>query len=218
MPPETIGSNSESGFSSADVLAEAQQDDEIVDDPKVCQTVYVSVRDESDIDLLEVELVTDPNPAYATAHDVELKRRGDEWVQHEIDDLALCKLEHNPEWLPSEYDRDADLRERLPLMTEVDVQIELVAQDDAFRPEPVGTPRSISETDYDVLVVETSHTTGQTDFEIVAPQPGNTDPYVKRINHDAEAEDYKETIFEPVDVRIYNYDDNRLADHAEVPT
>jgi hypothetical protein len=45
-----------------------------------------------------------------------------------------------PDWLPDEYDPDAPLRERLPIMAEIDGGIELHVTDDRGVTEIVGQP------------------------------------------------------------------------------
>ena len=245
---ETIGPHAESGFSPTDVLAEAQQGDSIdleiqtydgpfvdvagrvenisdddggvVDDPRSARRVFVDVRDDSDVDLLKLELTYDPNSAYVLAHDVEVLDTDGEWSHYEIDDLSMCELErrNDPEWLPAEYDRDAPLRERLPIMADIDGGIELWVGD-GRTVEIVNQPQELTENGQGVFVLKTGTSFADWSYEIVVPKPENGDPFVRSVDPNQEYEDYLDSRtveLKDIDVRMYGVDHDRLEGASEV--
>lgn len=247
MSTETIGPHAESGFGPVDVLEQAEQGDDIhlemdfYDGPfetvdgvveNITETVQDDGRytlkqiyvdsDSEDIDLVNIDVLSDRQSAYVTVQgDVELKYRDDRgWQSYEIDDLAMCELEREtddlPEWLPEEYDLDAPLYERLPIMAEIEGGIELHVGDDRGIVEVVHQPHELVEKPHEVLELRTG-TSGKFGdvwiYEIVVPKPENGDAFLRSVNPDQDYEDYIDTRtreLEDIDVRIYGVDHGRL--------
>lgn len=120
-----------------------------------------------------------------------------------------------PDWLPEEYDIEADLRERLPIMAEIDGGIELHVGDDRGVIEIVGQPQEITDR-MGVLTLKCGPSFSNWDYEIVVPESENGDPYLREVDPDQPFEDYmdtRETVMSDIDVRIYGVDHGLLDDH-----
>lgn len=133
-----------------------------------------------------------------------------------MSDSAGGDAQDTPEWLPDEYDPDAPLRERLPIMAEIEGGIELHAQDDRGTVEILGSPKeltSMSLESGDRLTLKTGGGTGRHkwSWEIVVPAKG--DPVLKDVDPMQDFEAYrktKTTWMDDVDVRIYGVDADRF--------
>ncbi|OLZ39113.1 hypothetical protein A6E15_19305 [Natrinema saccharevitans] len=216
----------EGPFIDATGRVKSVEDDDggIAEDPKQARTVAVDVRDVDVVgcgvpDRLELELSHDPNSAYAVVHDLEVLDIDGERTHYAIDDLANCVLERSPEWLPDEYDPDADLRERLPIMAEIDGGIELWVGDGRTA-EIVNQPQELTEDGRGVYVLKAGTSFANWDYEIVVPKPENGDPFLRSVDPDQEYEDYLDSRtveLKDIDVRIYGVDHDRLEGASEVP-
>lgn len=127
----------------------------------------------------------------------------------------------HPDWLPEEYDPDASLRERLPVIAEIEGGIELVAGDDQGDVRNVGPPKGLNAVtweDGETLTLESGGKASQDhlwEFEIVVPAEG--EPFVRSVDPEQGHEAYqrtKKTILDDIDVRIYGVDDDRLKERA----
>ncbi|USZ73766.1 hypothetical protein [Natronosalvus halobius] len=125
-----------------------------------------------------------------------------------------------PEWLPDEYDADASLRERLPIMAEIDGGIELHVGDERGIVEIVGEPLELTENAAECYTLRTGSASkwrqGVWRNEIVVPK--EHEAVLKSVDPEQSFEDYertKKTELRGVDVRIYGIDHERLG--REVP-
>ncbi|WP_276257178.1 hypothetical protein [Halomontanus rarus] len=210
-------------FETVDGVVENITETEQDDDRYTLKQIYVD-SDSEGVDLVNIDVLSDRRSAYVTVQgDVELKYRDDrDWQSYEIDDLAMCELERGtddlPEWLPEEYDLDAPLYERLPIMAEIEGGIELHVGDDRGIVEVVGEPHELTENYADTLTLKAGGHEFNWDFEIVVPKPENGDAFLRSVDPDQDYEDYIDTRtreLEDVDVRIYAVDHDRL-EGAEV--
>lgn len=115
-----------------------------------------------------------------------------------------------PEWVPAEYDPDAPLRERLPIMANIEGGIQLHVADDRGIEEIVGEPHDITET-RGTLTLKAGGTEFNWNFEIVVPEEGEA--FLRSVNPDQDVEDYfasRTKELEGIDVRIYGVDTDRL--------
>ncbi|ELY73239.1 hypothetical protein [Natrinema pallidum] len=120
----------------------------------------------------------------------------------------------SPEWLPDEYDPDGNLRERLPIMAEIDRLrgAELHAADDRGLTKILGTPFDLEENPTGTLTLHVGGSQYNWDYEVVVPS-SDTPPFVRSVDMEQDIEDYeraKKTELENVDVRIYDVDHDRL--------
>lgn len=117
----------------------------------------------------------------------------------------------DPEWLPDEYDRDADLADRLPIMAEIDGGIELHVKGDSGTVEIVGSPQHFNDTPrYMRLCCGSS--AGDWSWEIVVPKNDDHNPRLEKVDPDQDIEAYeatKQNYLSDVDVRIYGVDAHR---------
>lgn len=122
----------------------------------------------------------------------------------------------DPDWLPEEYDRDADLRDRLAVMADIEGGIELWVSDDQGVVEIVHQPVEFLESHHEVYELRTGPTGDVSDgwnYEIVVPKSENGDPFLRSADPDQDYEDYIETRtieLRDIDVRIYGIDHDRL--------
>lgn len=122
-----------------------------------------------------------------------------------------------PDWVPEEYEPEAPLAERVPIMAEIDGGIELHVRDgERDVVEIVGSPYELSENGAGTMTLKcgANKTTGDTwSWEIVVPEDGearlmDVDPMQSM---DAYMKTKKEWLSD-VDVRIYGVDADRFVD------
>lgn len=121
-----------------------------------------------------------------------------------------------PDWLPEEYDPDASLRERLPIMADIEGGIELHVRDERGVVEIVGRPKDFRTTKWesgDTLVLQAGggRPAHIWKWEIVVPASG--EPHLKKVDPEQTMEAYmstKRTYMRDIDVRIYGVDADRF--------
>ncbi|WP_135807321.1 hypothetical protein [Halorussus marinus] len=119
-----------------------------------------------------------------------------------------------------DYDIDAPLRERLPVMADIQGGIELHAGDDRGVVEVLGRPHTIDEHVSGSMELRAGGRSDNWNYEIVVPAE-NTErgAFVREVDPMQPYEDYIDTrriALDDVDVRIYGVDDDRLEDTQEV--
>lgn len=119
------------------------------------------------------------------------------------------------EWLPEAYDPDAPLRERLPILAEIEGGIELHVRGESGTVEVVGRPK-VCNTGGDGGYMELLAGGGPRDdvwgWEIVIPRAGP--PFLRKADPNQPHEAYMATRrrwLEDIDVRIYGVDADRFA-------
>ena len=126
--------------------------------------------------------------------------------------------EDRPEWLPDEYDTDADLRERLPIMAEIDGGIELHATDDRGVREVLGSPHELTENHAGTYVLKCGGTEFNWSYEVAVTPDGEC--IIRSVDPDQPMEDYmdsKERVLDDgVDIRIWGVDVDREAAEADL--
>lgn len=124
----------------------------------------------------------------------------------------------DPEWLPDEYDRDADLADRLPIMAEIDGGIEVWGGDERGHSTILGEPHRVEENARGTLILYAGGSEFNWSYEVYVPA-SDAEPRVESVNPDQDVEAYqrtKDTVLRDADVRIYGIDHDRLED-TEVP-
>lgn len=113
-----------------------------------------------------------------------------------------------PDWLPEEYDPEAPLYERLPIMADLDGGIELHVEDGRVS-EVVGRPKDLTENHAGCYRLDAGHGSDPAEWswEIVVPKDGEArlekvDPMQ---SHDAYMRT-KSTYMRDIDVRIWGVD------------
>lgn len=115
-----------------------------------------------------------------------------------------------PEWVPKEYDPDAPLRERLPIIAGIEGGIEIHVTDEHGTTEIVGSPKHFTETEA-AGTMELSAGMGNDDsrwkWEIFLSADDEASLF--RVNPNQSMEAYMATRkrwMENVDVRMYGVD------------
>lgn len=125
-----------------------------------------------------------------------------------------------PEWVPEEYDPEAPIEERLPILPEIEGGIEVWAADDLGLKKVLGEPHEVRENHAGTLTMYIGGQKHNWNYEVVVPV-NDTAPYVREVNPDQPMEDYqrtKKTVLTDADVRIYGVDVDRLDGvESEVP-
>lgn len=119
-----------------------------------------------------------------------------------------------PEWLPEEYDPEAPLAERLPLMANIEGGIELQATGEKGVVENLRQPQDFYESDR-VQRLCCGVAFDNWEWEVIVPKKKGVDPILKKVNPNQDVEAYESTKrvwFDNVDVRIYGIDDHYLTD------
>jgi len=124
-----------------------------------------------------------------------------------------------PEWVPDEYDPDAPLAERLPVIAEMGSDAEIHVRISAASTTS-STSRKTSElfrtTGSDSIVARAS-TTGRTK----SSPPANTSPFLREVDPNQDYEAYvatRKTVGRDIDVRLYGVDVDRFEDDTPEAT
>jgi len=120
-----------------------------------------------------------------------------------------------PEWLPGEYDFDAPLYERLPLMAGIEGGIELQASNDRWT-EVLGSPTFINESSERRILMAGGANSDDWDWEVTVTEDGWSKLF--SANPEYPVEDYEATRREEMrdlDVRIYGIDTDLLEGHDD---
>lgn len=123
--------------------------------------------------------------------------------------------ENTPDWLPDEYDAEASLRERLPIIGEIDRGIELHVSDHRGTVEIIGRPKhfNVNGTGAMSLDAGTGRDNSQWNWEIRVPAEGAGEPVLWKVDPEQDVEAYegtKERWFTGLDVRIHGVDADRI--------
>lgn len=125
-----------------------------------------------------------------------------------------------PEWIPDEYDADAPLADRLPIMARIEPAIELEVQGKDGVIENVRTPQ-IFESNDQYMKLYCGVSIDNWRWEIVVPQDGGFDPRLDRVDPMQSEAKYAATkdvaYLEDVDVRIHGIDSDRFDEEGEEP-
>lgn len=123
-----------------------------------------------------------------------------------------------PDWLPEEYDPEAPLHERIPIIAELDGGVELHVSDDRVT-EVVGRPKELSENHAGTYTLKAGHRSDEHlwDWEIVVPE----DSPARLVDVDPEQsmEAYqktKSTYMDDIDVRVWGVDAEMWLERDEV--
>ena len=119
-----------------------------------------------------------------------------------------------PEWVPDEYDPDAPLAERLPVIAEMDSDAEIHVQDKRGVHYVVNQPQDLSDLPNGGLRLDCGPRIGYWSYEIVVPG-GDNEPFLREVDPDQEYEAYvatRKTIGKDIDVRVYGVDADRFED------
>lgn len=117
-----------------------------------------------------------------------------------------------PEWVPEEYDPDAPLIERLPIMAEIEGGIELHVQDKKGVVEIVGEPHELHERANGTLKLNAGGREFNWNWEIIVPASDN-EAVLQSVNPEQSYEAYeatKRTQGRGIDVRMYGVDADRF--------
>jgi len=118
--------------------------------------------------------------------------------------------DHIPKWLPDEYDFDASLYDRLPIMAKIEGGIELHASNGRWT-EILGSPAFLNDcAGHRVLMVGGTNS-DDWDWEVAVTDDGWTKLYSANLEYPAE--DYEATRREEMrdfDVRIFGIDTDLL--------
>lgn len=118
-----------------------------------------------------------------------------------------------PEWVPDEYDPDAPLRERLPVISEMEGGIEIHVQGDLGVVENVRQPQHFIERGTGGMKLQAGSRPDDWSWEIVVPPEG--EPRLEKVDPMQSMEAYmktKKTWFNDIDVRVYGVDTDRFED------
>lgn len=118
-----------------------------------------------------------------------------------------------PDFVPDEYDPEADLYERLPVIAEMEGGIQLHAADGTGTDHVLGSPHDLNEDCHENYRLHVGGRQFNWDYEIVVPS-GDHPPRVEEADPDQDIEDYydsRDTWLEPADVRIYGVDLDHFA-------
>lgn len=126
------------------------------------------------------------------------------------------ETEDMPDWLPEEYDPDAPLRERLPIMADIEGGIELHVKDERGTVDILGRPKELNTTTWESGETLSLQAGGGAEdhvwnYEIAVPAEG--EPHVKRVDPMQSHEAYlatKRTYMTGIDIRIYGVDADRF--------
>lgn len=121
-----------------------------------------------------------------------------------------------PAWLPEEYDPDAPLHERLPVMAEIEGGIELHVRDERGVVEIVGQPQHFEDPENTASVLKAGSRPDNWRWEIVVPREGSgSEPFLRRVDPNQRFEAYistRDRWMENIDVRILGVDADRFLD------
>lgn len=142
-------------------------------------------------------------------------------MSNEPEESRTDQSDEFPEWLPDEYDPDAPLRERLPIMADIDGGIEIQVGDDRGIVEVVGQPKELNDVQWEdgkTLTLKAGHRSEEWlwSYELVVPASG--EPFLRDVDPEQDIEAYqrtKKTILDDVDARIYGIDHERLESRTE---
>lgn len=121
-----------------------------------------------------------------------------------------------PDWLPEEYDPGAPLRERLPIMAEIDGSIELHVSDQRGTVEIIGQPKHFRQNGTGAMTLHAGKGPDESvwSWEITVPaEDATAEPTLRRVDPEQDIEIYqttKERWFSGLDVRIYGVDTGRI--------
>ncbi|ELZ39343.1 hypothetical protein C471_08495 [Halorubrum saccharovorum DSM 1137] len=125
-----------------------------------------------------------------------------------------------PEWVPEEYDPDAPLAERLPVIAEMEGGIEIHVEDKRGTIYVVHQPQNLKELPSDGLQLDCGPRTGYWSHEIVVPG-GDHEAYLRKVDPDQDYDAYvatRETVGKDIDVRVYGVDADRFEDDTPEAT
>jgi len=153
------------------------------------------------------------------------RQAADPSADDEIDDGpgTDAEAEDLPEWVPDEYDPDADLYDRMEAMAAIEGGLEIHVQDERGTTEIVAGIQDLNQDgygNYRAHMGSTATGTDSWDYELVVPSSDDHDPRLEDVDPDQPHELYlktREPYLENVDARIYGVDHDRLdADESEV--
>jgi len=119
-----------------------------------------------------------------------------------------------PEWAPDEYDPDAPLAERLPVIAEMGSEAEIHVQDKRGVHYIVNQPQDLGSLPNDGIRLDCGTEMDYWSHEIVVPGNDN-EPFLREVDPDQEYEAYvatRKTVGEDIDVRLYGVDADRFED------
>jgi len=124
-----------------------------------------------------------------------------------------------PEWVPEEYDPDAPLAERLPVIAEMEGGIEIHVKDEHGTVHNVRQPQHLSRLSNDGLKLDCGTAPDDWSYEIVVPG-GDHEPFLRDVDPNQTHDAYvatRRTVGRDIDVRVYGVDADRFEDDtAEV--
>lgn len=153
------------------------------------------------------------------------RQAADPSADEEIDDgLGTdAEAEDLPEWVPDEYDPDADLYDRMEAMASIEGGLEIHVQDERGTTEIVAGIQDLNQDgygNYRAHMGSTATGTDSWDYELVVPGSDDHDARLEDVDPDQPHELYlktREPYLENVDARIYGVDHDRLkTDENEV--
>lgn len=122
-----------------------------------------------------------------------------------------------PEWVPDEYNPDADLYDRMEAMASIEGGIEIHVQDERGVTEIVGGIQDVNQDghgNYRARLGSSATTGGDSwDYELVVPSSDDHDARLEDVDPDQPHELYlktREPYLKNVDARIYGVDHDRL--------
>lgn len=127
-----------------------------------------------------------------------------------------------PEWVAAEpYDPDADLRERVRQLVEMESDVDVCGKDERGFYRVLGQPQEVKEVESGAIELSVGPSQFNCQYEVVVPKPENGAPFVRSVDRDQDYESYidgRETVLQNADIRIYNVDEDRFTvESQEVP-
>jgi len=124
-----------------------------------------------------------------------------------------------PEWVPDEYDPDAPLAERLPVIAEMGSDAEIHVQDKRGVHYVVNQPQDLVTLPNDGLRLDCGTRIDYWSYEIVAPS--EHEPFLREVDPNQDYEAYvatRKTVGRDIDVRLYGVDVDRFEDDTPEAT
>lgn len=116
-----------------------------------------------------------------------------------------------PDWLPAQYDVDAPLQDRLPIMAEIEGGIELHVGNPSGVVEVVHQPQHFHQYETGGMRLDAGTAVDDWEWEIVISEDGSS--VLKKVDPMQDVDVYEMTKrrwLDDVDVRIYGVDIDRL--------
>lgn len=120
-----------------------------------------------------------------------------------------------PEWVPDEYDPDAPLRERLPIIAEMNGGVEIHVRDNRGTVEIVGAPQHFYGDESRAMTLCAGYRDDDWSWEIISPTKGDARLMEVDPMQSAEAYESTKTVWlRDIDVRVYGVDSDRFEEGA----